>query len=153
MRAEEIAVALIAIDNEELFVVGHIVDVQRLYEAGLILRAWDITLDNGHRPCANQKKRLTYDINQAGQADKKNVLTTKVSRHSELVFTYNLHALEHTYLVRQTPAFWSEVSVAFADEDGRLREIGSDDYYALFRGAVSTNGNVRFIRMDADTLL
>ena len=153
MNAEEIAIALLLLTDNEIVVVGHTVDIQRLYEAGAAQRVWDIALDNGHRPYASQKKRLTYDIDQAERGENQNVLTTQVSRHFGVGFTHNLHALEHTYLIRANPAFWSELQVVFADEDGQLQEAGRNDCYAVFRGAVSASGAIRFIRMDLDTLL
>lgn len=153
MNAEEIAIALLLLTDDEIVVVGHTIDIQRLYETGAAQRVWDIALDNGHRPYANPKKRLTYDIDQAERGENQNILTTQVSRHFDIGFTHNLHALEHTYLIRTNPAFWSDLQVVYADEDGQLQEADRGDCYAVFRGAVSTNGAIRFIRMDLDTLL
>jgi len=153
VNAEEVAIASLLLTNEEIVVVGHTVDIQRLYETGAAQRVWEIVLDNGHRPYANQKKRLTYDIDQEERGENKNVLTTQVSRHFGLGFTHNLHALEHTYLLRANPTFWSALQVVFANEDGQLLEAGRYDCYAAFRGAASAGGSIRFIRMELDTLL
>lgn len=149
MDAKEIALALLALSEEEEVVVGHTGDIQRLYDAGAAKRIWEIALDNGHRPYANQKKRLTHVGEYAEREERKNTLTRRVSRHFAIDFIDNLHAIEHTFLIRTSPAFWSDLHVVFAEDGKDLLEDVQFDCYAVFRGAVSTNGNVRFIRIDA----
>lgn len=153
-KADEIAIALIILDNKEQYIAGHASDIQQLYEAGWVDRAWHIVLDNGHRPYAALKKRLTYDRNESQQSlGKKNLLTRCLEEKMGLAFSNNFYALHHTYLARKSPAFWSDIEVAFADEDGRLREIDFSAYYALFAGTTTSNGNIRFMRLDIATLL
>ena len=153
LKAEETAITCVAVHNDEYYVAGHISDIQRLYDAGIALRSWSIGLDNGHHPYGVQKKRLTYTSDQSPQEDTKNSLTTRLSKAPGLVFAYNLHALSHTYLVRKSAAFWSEIQVVFADEDGRLRDIIPSEYYAIYCGAQSLDGNIRFVRLDTRMLV
>lgn len=153
-QADETAIGLIVLDDQEQYIAGHVADIQRLYDAGLVDRAWYIALDNGHRPYAAIKKRLTYDNNEMQQPIvTKNILTTYLEERTGLIFANNLHALHHTYLVRTSPTFWSGIEVVFADEDGRLREADLSKYYALFAGSTTSNGNIRFMRMDITTLV
>ena len=152
LKAEETAIACVAVNNDEWYVTGHISDMQRLYDAGIALRSWSIGLDNGHRPYGVQKRRLTYTIDQSPQEDTKNSFTARLSKETGLVFAYNLYALSHTYLARKSSDFWSEIQVVFADEDGLLREIIPSEYYAIFYGSQSLDGNIRFVRLDAGTL-
>jgi tRNA pseudouridine-54 N-methylase len=42
IKADQLAVAMIVMDDEEVFVVGHHSDIQRLDDASLVERAWEI---------------------------------------------------------------------------------------------------------------
>lgn len=152
-KADEILIALAVVSDEELYLAGIAADIQRLHDAGFVERVWAIGLDNGHRPYGVLKKRLAYDINQPPCGEETNILTKQISNQTRLTFTKNLHAVDHLYVLRKSPAFWTEIAVAFADEDGRLRDIIPTDYYAIFRGGLTTSGNIRFIRLEPDTLV
>lgn len=152
MNAKEIAIALLMLAEEEVVVVGHSGDIQRLYDTGAAKRIWEIALDNGHRPYANQKNRLADVCEHAEIKESKSVLTRRVSRQFAIDFMDNLHAIEHTFLIRTSPVFWSDLHVVFAEDGKDLLKDVRFDYHAVFRGAVSTNGAVRFIRMDEGTL-
>lgn len=154
LKAEQFAVALIIHQDNELFITGSTVDIGRLGNAGLVERSWDIKLDNGHRPFASLKKRVTFDTDASCEQGERNILTKTLSAATSLDFTQNLHYLENTYLIRKTPDFWCDLFITFADEDGRLRDIIPTDFYALYRGYIVRNiSSVRFIRLEPDTLV
>jgi hypothetical protein len=148
LKAETVAVALIAINEEEFYIVGHTSDIQRLENAELVERAWDIRLDNGHRPYPVLKKRVNYDITEQPNDEPKNALTREIMRKTDLYFAHNLHQLEKTYLFRETAAFWGDLWVDFTDADVMPADRRSEDYYASYRGCIIPHiSSVKFIRL------
>ena len=146
-KAENIAVAMLLIEEDEIFVSGYKSDIQRLYDAGFVERAWDIRLDNGHRPYLAPKKRVCYDSSDAGGAQPQNAVTAGVVAQTGATLVHNLHLLEQTFLFRRTAAFWSDLEVAFAEDDQPPADDLAD-YYAVYRGCVLPNGNsVKFVRL------
>ncbi|SDF24755.1 hypothetical protein [Sporolituus thermophilus] len=153
-KAEEFAVAYVVFEDDEWFIVGRLADIQRLSDAGYVERAWDIKLDNGHRPYAVVKKRVNFDISEPPNDAPKNGLTQTIAAKTGLKFSDNLHFLEHTYLFRPSPAFWGELLIGFAGADGRLQDVNPTDYYAIYRGYILHNVNgAKFVRLDPDTLV
>lgn len=148
INADQLAVAMLVIDEEEVFVVGYRSDIQRLGDAGHAERAWDFKLDNGHRPYASLKKRMEYDITEEpGQADG-NAVTRRIAAHTGLRFAHDLHLVTDTYLFRPTPAFWADLWVDFAYGPGLPPGRKLEDYYAVYRGFVLANvSNIKFVRL------
>lgn len=138
-KAEEVAVALLLIDDEELFVAGYTSDIQRLDDAGVVDRAWDIKLDNGHRPYLVPKKRICFDITEEPSEEAKNDLTRTVAARTGVKFAHSLYPPGQTYVFRKTAAFWGEIEADFSDGDGLPDGKNAEDYYAVYRGAILAN--------------
>ncbi|HWQ61716.1 MAG TPA: hypothetical protein VN521_05350 [Negativicutes bacterium] len=147
INADQLAVAMLVIEEEEVFVVGCRSDIQRLSEAGHVERAWDFKLDNGHRPYASPKKRMEYDITEEGDAAG-NAVTRRVAAYTGLCLAHDLHLVTDTYLFRPTPAFWADLWVDFAAGPGLPPDRKLEDYYAVYRGCILANvSNIKFVRL------
>jgi hypothetical protein len=147
-KAEKFAVALLVINDEEIFSVGYTSDIQRISQAGFVDRAWDIRLDNGHRPYPVVKKRVDYDIAEAPSDAAQNAFTGEISRLTGMSFAHNLHPIKQTYLFRETPKFWSDLFVAFSDNTGLPQGVTPEKYYAIYQGRIITNiSSVKFVRL------
>lgn len=148
VKSEQVLAALIALADEELFIVGHVSDIQRLADAGLVERAWDIMLDNGHRPYASPKKRVDHDITEEAGDGPANAITAKIAAGSGLRFSHDVHLLTDTYLFRPTPAFWADLWVDFAASPGLPAGRRLEDYYAVYRGFILPGQtSIKFIRL------
>ncbi len=148
IKTDELAVAMVVIDDEEVFVVGRRADIRRLSDAGLVERAWDIKLDNGHRPYASLKKRVDYDIADEPAGAPGNAVTARIAAYSGLRFAHDLHLVTDTYLFRPTPAFWVDLWAGFADGPGLPAGCTPEDYYAVYKGFILANvSNIKFVRL------
>lgn len=149
INSEQVLAAMVAFeDDEELFVVGHVSDIQRLADAGLVARGWDIKLDNGHRPYASPKKRVDHEITEAAAGEPGNDVTRMLAARSGLRFAHDLHLLTDTYLFRPTPAFWVDLWVDFAGGPGLPNGKKLEDYYAVYRGCVLPGStSIKFVRL------
>lgn len=148
VNAEELAVAMVIIADNEIFIVGHKSDVQRLNAGSFVGRAWDIKLDNGHRPYAAVKKRIDYDITEQPDEGSKNSITAIITAKTGVNFAHNLHLVIRTWLLRETAAFWSDLWVDFADDTAKPQGIEGKEFFALYRGAILPKSNsVKFIRL------
>lgn len=148
INAHELIVAMVDIDDEELYVVGRVSDIQRLEDAGFVQRAWDIRLDNGHRPYPVLKKRLDHDITDAPAGAAGTHITRDLAARTGLSFAHDLHLLTDTYLFRPTPAFWTDLWADFAAGPGLPPGRKLEDYYAVYRGFILANvSNIKFIRL------
>lgn len=139
VKAENVAVAMLVIDDEELFVAGFTSDIRRLDNAGVVEQAWDIKLDNGHRPYLVAKKRINFDITEEPGGQAENDLTRMLSAKTGLKFSHNLYPLIQTYLFRDSAAFWGEIGVDFAEGEGMPCGKNVQDYYAVYRGCILPN--------------
>lgn len=149
LQAEKFTVALIEKDNDQWFVVGLSSDIQRLNDAGAVARAWDIKLDNGHRPYAVLKKRLNFEITDEPAGVLHNALTLELTRCFNINFAGELYDVTKTYLLRRTSAFWSELGVIFADDKGIVEQLNPKEYYAVYQGFILCNiSSVKFVRLD-----
>jgi hypothetical protein len=147
INSEQVLAAMVVLDDEEMFVVGHVSDIQRLADAGLVARGWDIKLDNGHRPYASPKKRVDHEITEAANAEPGNAIT-RLLAGSGLKFAHDLHLLTDTYLFRPTPAFWADLWVDFADGPELPAGKKLEDYYAVYRGCVLPGStSIKFVRL------
>lgn len=148
LQAEQFTVALIENDSDQWFVVGLASDIQRLSDAGAATRAWDIKLDNGHRPYAVLKKRLNFDITDQVADVPGNSLTVELGNRFNLRFAGELYDVTKTYLLRRTPAFWSELGIVFADEQGIVDGINPNEFYAVYQGFILESiSGVKFVRL------
>lgn len=148
IKADRLAAAMIVMDDEELFVVGHHSDIQRLSDAALVERAWELKLDNGHRPYASLKKRVNYDIAEEPGDSAGNEVTRLIAARTGLRFAHDLHLVTQTYLFRPTAAFWADLWADFADGPGLPRGRSLEDYYAVYRGQVRASvSNIKFVRL------
>ncbi|MDR3591483.1 MAG: hypothetical protein P4N41_17655 [Negativicutes bacterium] len=147
-EAEKAAVALLVIDDDELFVAGYTSDIKRLDSAGVVDRAWDIKLDNGHRPYLVAKKRINFDITEEPSAEEKNDLTRMVTAKTGVTFAHSLYPLAQTYVFRKTAVFWGDIEVDFSDNDGLPCGKNAEDYYAVYRGCIlAGNRGAKLIRL------
>jgi len=146
VKADQLLIAMMVLaGDEEIFVVGHTGDIQRLADDGLVERAWDIKLDNGHRPYPYPRQGLRAASCAVPPRPAGNAVTRRIAAATGLSFAHDLHLLTDTYLFRLTPAFWAELLADFADDGpglppGRRQE----DYYAVYRGHVAP---VKFVRL------
>lgn len=148
INADQLAVAMLEIDEEEIFVVGRRSDIQRLSDAGHVERAWDFKLDNGHRPYASLKKRMDYDITEEPGDAAGNAVTRRIAAHTGLRFAHDLHLVTDTYLFRPTPAFWADLLVDFAYGPGLPAGRKPEDYYAVYKGFILAGvSNIKFVRL------
>lgn len=149
IKSDQVLAALVAFDDEEeVFVVGYVSDIQRLADAGLVARAWDILLDNGHRPYASPKKRVDHEITEEAAGEPGNALTEKLAAKSGLKFAHDLYLLTDTYLFRPTPAFWVDLWVDFANGPGLPNGRKLEDYYAVYRGCILPGAtSIKFVRL------
>lgn len=148
IKAHELIVAMLVIDDADIFVVGRISDIQRLADAGLVERAWDIKLDNGHRPYPSLKKRMDHEITDIADNAAGTALTRELTVKTGISFSYDIHLLTDTYLFRPTPAFWADLWADFADGPGLPSGRKIEDYYAVYRGYILPNvSNVKFVRL------
>jgi hypothetical protein len=139
---------MLVVDDEEIFVAGHVSDIQRLADAGLVARGWDIILDNGHRPYASPKKRVDHEITEQPGDGPGNAITAKIAAATGLQFSHDLHLLTDTYLFRPTPAFWTDLWVDFATCPGLPAGKKLEDYYAVYRGYILPGStSIKFIRL------
>lgn len=147
INTDQLAMAMLVIDEEEVFVAGFRSDIQRLDDACHVERAWDIKLDNGHRPYASLKKRLDYEISEEGDTAG-NVVTRRIAAHTGLHFAHDLHLVADTYLFRPTPAFWTDLWADFAAGPGLPSGRKLEDYYAVYKGFVLASvSNIKFVRL------
>ncbi|MDT8901920.1 hypothetical protein [Anaeroselena agilis] len=148
IKADLLAAAMIVLDNEEVFVVGRHSDIQRLSDAALVERAWDLKLDNGHRPYASLKKHVNYDIGDEPGDMPGNEITRLLAARTGLRFAHDLHLVERTYLFRPTAAFWADLWADFSDGSGLPRGLSLEEYFAVYRGTVNTSiSNIKFVRL------
>ena len=139
VKAEKLAAALVVIDDEELFVTGHTSDIQRMDIAGVVDLAWDIKLDNGHRPYLVAKKRVCFDITEEPSDSPKNDLTQMITAKTGVKFAHSVHPLVQTYLFRETAVFWGDLGVDFSEDAGLPCGKNAQDYYAVYRGCILPN--------------
>jgi hypothetical protein len=148
IKTDELAIVMLMVGDEEVFVVGRRSDIQRLGDAGLVERAWEIKLDNGHRPYASLKKRVDYDITDEPGGAPGNDITAKIAAASGLRFAHDLHLVTDTYLFRPTPAFWVDLWADFAAGPGLPAGCKPEDYYAVYKGFILANvSNIKFVRL------
>lgn len=144
MLSQDIAAAYVVIRDREWYVTGCPSDIERLHVAGFVERAWQIRLDNGHRPYAVLKQTIYFPITHVPTTTPKNAMTEEIALISGVHFAQNLHLVTDTMLLRKSPAFWSELEVAFVDE----RHVANDGYYAAYRGVVQPLiQNIKFSRI------
>lgn len=143
--ASEVAAALIVVGNKEWYVVGNPSDIGRLHVAGYIERAWQLKMDNGHRPYAVLRKTIYFPITEPPTDSVKNLLTQSVAAASGIPFAANLHLVTDTYLFRKSAAFWGDIWVDFADQ-GELQKSG---FYAVYHGVIQpVIQNIKFSRLN-----
>ncbi|MDR7867230.1 MAG: hypothetical protein RIN56_10450 [Sporomusaceae bacterium] len=148
IKADLLTAAMIVIDDEEMFVVGRHSDIQRLSDAALVERAWELKLDNGHRPYASLKKRVNYEIDEAPGAGAGNEVTRRIAARTGLRFAHDLHLVTQTYLFRPTAAFWADLWVDFSDGPDLPRGRSLEDYYAVYQGKIMASvSNIKFVRL------
>lgn len=148
IKADLLTAAMIVMDDEELFVVGHHSDIQRLSDAALVERAWELKLDNGHRPYASLKKRVNYEIYEEPGAGAGNEVTRLIAARTGLRFAHDLHLVTQTYLFRPTAAFWADLWADFSDGPELPRGRSLEDYYAVYQGKIMASiSNIKFIRL------
>ena len=148
IKADRLAAAMIVVDDEEIFVVGYHSDIQRLSDAALVERAWELKLDNGHRPYASLKKRVNYQTDDEPAATAGNEVTRRIAARTGLRFAHDLHHVTQTYLFRPTAAFWADLWVDFSDGPDLPPGRSPEDYYAVYRGQVKASvSNIRFVRL------
>ena len=148
IKTDELIVAMLVVDDAEVFVVGYISDIQRLADAGLVERAWDIKLDNGHRPYPSLKKRMDHEITEIPDNAAGTAITRELAAKTGISFSHDIHLLTDTYLFRATPAFWVDLWADFADGPGLPPGRKMEDYYAVYRGFILQNvSNVKFVRL------
>jgi hypothetical protein len=148
VKADKLAVALLVIKEEELFIAGDKSDIQRLSNAGVVAGAWDIKLDNGHRPYPAARRRVDYDITAEPSSFAKNAVTQDISNKTGIIFAYNLHPLIQTYLFRETATFWSDLFVDFSEDACLPPGKDLQHYHAVYRGSILPNiSSVKFIRL------
>jgi hypothetical protein len=148
IKADQLAAAMIVMDDEEVFVVGHHSDIQRLNDASLVERAWEIMLDNGHRPYPSLKKRVNFEIDDAPGEAPGNAITKRIAACTGLCFAHDLHLVTETYLFRPTPAFWADLWADFSDGPGLPPGKKLEDYYAVYQGKILAGvSNIKFIRL------
>ena len=148
IKADLLTVAMIVMDDEEMFVVGRHCDIQRLSDAALVERAWELKLDNGHRPYASLKKRVNYEIDEEPGAGPGNEVTRLIAARTGLRFDHDLHLVTQTYLFRPTAAFWGDLWADFSHGTELPRGRSVEDYYAVYQGQVKTSiSSIKFIRL------
>ncbi len=148
IKADLLTAAMIVMDDEEFFVVGHHSDIQRLSDAALVERAWELKLDNGHRPYAALKKRVNYEIDEEPGGAAGNELTQRLAARTGLRFAHDLHLVTQTYLFRPTAAFWADLWVDFSDGPDLPRGRSLEDYYAVYQGKIMASvSNIKFVRL------
>ncbi len=148
INTDELAAAMLVLGDEEVFVVGYRSDIQRLGDAGLVERSWEIKLDNGHRPYPSLRKRVDYDISDEPAGEPGNAITRRIAAHSGLRFAHDLHHVTDTYLFRPTPAFWVDLWADFAAGPGLPAGHKPEDYYAVYKGFILANvSNIKFVRL------
>lgn len=153
LQAEKFTVALIENNDDQWFVVGLSSDIQRLNNVGAVERAWDIKLDNGHRPYAVLKKRLNFDITDESANAPHNTLTLELTKRFNINFAGDLYYVTKTYLLRRTPAFWSELGIVFADDKGLVENLNPGEFYAVYQGCILHNiSGVKFVRLGLSSI-
>lgn len=142
--ASEFAAALITAGTKEWYVVARQSDLGRLHRGGFLERAWQLKLDNGHRPYAVPLKTIYFPVNEQATDLVKNQLTQDISVATGIKFAADFHQVTDTCLFRKTAAFWAELLVDFAEQTTPQTE----GYYAVYRGVVQpVNQNIKFSRL------
>jgi hypothetical protein len=153
LRAEQFAVALVEYKDDQWYLVGQLPDIQRLHDAGFVSRAWDIKLDNGHRPYAVLKKRVNFENRQIQTPQSYNMLTGKLSSLLGVSLQGNVHDITQTYLFRPTPAFWADLYIDFADDAGGIANVDPKQFYAIYQGFIIYHiHGVKFIRLESEAI-
>lgn len=142
--ANEFAAALIVSGANEWYVVGRQSDIGRLHAGGFVERAWQLKLDNGHRPYAVVMKTICFQITERPNDSAKNQLTRDISAATGIEFSADFHLVTETCLIRKSAAFWSDLWLDFA-EHNQLQTAG---FYAVYRGVVQpVIQNIKFSRL------